>query len=81
MRFYINEAIYNEQGTEKAFCDTDDHGFRYYIPRKIVKVISRRRSDNDLIINNIEILVDIPDWLIKKNGIPIYRMTAMNVAF
>ena len=77
MTFKVIESVYTEYGTPKAFCVHDDYGQLYWIPRSQIKVIERIEKSNDLDVSGL--VVEIPDWLIKKNSIPVFRLTEMTL--
>ena len=72
MLFLTDKDIFEKQGTNNAFLIHDIHGLTYWIPRSQVTIKEEKQSDNPL-IKNITLLIDIPDWIIKKNFIPVFN--------
>lgn len=75
MKFYVIEDTYTKQGTDKAFCDCDEHGRYYWFPRSQVKVLERIEPQSKYDVAHLH--VEIPDWLIRKNLVPVFRLTAL----
>ena len=72
MRFIINRSTYNA-GSEKCIALTNDryiHQGTYYIPRSQITVLDECEDD---------LLIDVKDWVIGANNIPIYDLTEMKL--
>lgn len=77
MKFSVLESTYYNQGTEKAFACTDDRLHRYYIPRSQVKIIERIEPEDKY--GTIKLIIDVPDWIIRNNLIPVFRITELDL--
>ena len=78
MTFLVDEYQYNGQGTAKAFCVHDVYGSRYWIPRSKVKIIDKVQSADDL-TKNATLTINIPNWIIKNNQIPIFNLDELQL--
>lgn len=72
MRFVTTGSMFFKQGTEKAHAVHGAYGRTYYIPRKLVKVIETIPAENEYDIEHH--VVEIPDWIIRKNSIPVFNL-------
>ena len=77
MKFDVMEHIYNNNGTTKAFADYDSFGNFYYIPRSQIKIIDRIEPKTEF--GATHLIIEVPDWIIHNNDIPVFQMTALNV--
>ena len=77
MTFTVEEHVYKAYGTEKAFCASDCYGHVYWFPRSLVKIIRREEHKKPLI--GATLTVDIPDWIIHKNVVPIFKLTELRL--
>ena len=75
MRFKVYESTYNRHGTEKAFVCSDQYGHDYWIPRSQVKVVERIEPKSEYEVP--ELIIDVPNWIIHKNCIPIFTLTEL----
>ena len=72
MKFKIGKNTYN-RGTAKAFVVTDGYNKSYYIPRSQTEVLDEYVQDGFAEL----LLIDIKDWVIRRNDIPVFNMTEM----
>lgn len=77
VRFWTIENTLNEQGSAKAFACHDSHNRVYYIPRKLIDVVERKEPTTKYDVAHV--LVEIPGWLIRKNGLPVFDLTELQV--
>ena len=77
MKFRVMENTYKTYGTAKAFAVSDQYNRYYYIPRSQVKVIEviEPQSKFDM----TQLIIEVPDWIIRKNGIPVFTLTEMDL--
>lgn len=78
MIFRVDKSQYERQGTSKAACIHDVYGARYWIPRSQVKVIDKEKSANPL-VQNVTLTVEIADWIIRKNQIPVFKLEELQL--
>lgn len=77
MKFTIIESTYNKQGTEKAFACSDQYSNTYWIPRSQVKVIEKIEPETEYDMPRL--VIDVPDWIIRRNNIPVFTITEMDL--
>ena len=75
MRFIVIESTYNNQGTAKAFSVSDQYNRTYWIPRSQVKIVERTEPRTKF--DSVHLTIEVPDWIIRKNGIPVFNVTEM----
>lgn len=75
MEFKIRETALRN-GTEKAFMDEDQYHNHYFIPRSLIKIKERIPGQFEC---DTVLLVEIPDWIIRKNCIPIFTLTDLHL--
>lgn len=72
MRFIISKSDYN-RGTDKSITVSNGryiNGGTYYIPRSQITVIDQYEN---------RLLIDVKDWVINANQIPIFDLTEMQL--
>lgn len=74
MRFITRDTMFfnKEAGTAKAHVVHDSYNRTYYIPRSKVRVIETIEPANEFDIERY--IVEIPDWIIRNNFIPVFDM-------
>lgn len=77
MKFNVIETTYKEQGNAKCFIDTDCYGKNYYIPRSQIKVVEREEAKSELGVAHL--VIEVPNWIINKNNIPVFKLTALKL--
>ncbi len=77
MRFWVSESTYNMQGSDKAFACHDSHKRTYYIPRSQVKVLEREEVQTAY--DTVHILIEVPDWIVRKNRLPVFDFAEMDL--
>lgn len=77
MQFLVKEDILAKYGSAKAFCDSDKYGNTHWIPRSMIKIAERIEPNGAH--DRATLVVDIPDWLIRKNGIPVFALTNLQL--
>lgn len=75
MTFRTTDSMFFKQGTEKAHAVHDSKGRTYYIPRKLVKIVEEIEPQSEYDIPHF--IVDIPDWIVRKNGLPIFEISEL----
>ncbi len=75
MRFRVIESTFNMQGTAKAFAVSDSHKRTYFIPRSQIKIVERIEAENEF--DMAHLIIDVPNWIIRNNQIPIFNLTEM----
>ena len=63
------------QGTEKALAVHDHCNKVYYIPRSQIKVVEEIEPANEYDVKHL--IIEVPDWLIRKNSIPTFNITEL----
>ena len=63
------------QGTEKALAVHDHHNRVYYIPRSKITVIEEIEPTNAYDVKHL--IIEVPDWIIRKNNIPVFNITEL----
>ena len=77
MKFYVYEKTYNGQGSEKAFAVHDQFNRTYWIPRSQIKIEEKSEPINEF--DEVVLTVEVADWIIRKNGLPIFKLTEMQL--
>lgn len=77
MKFWVMESAYEKQGSAKAFACHDSRNNVYYIPRSQVKVIEKTEPATEY--DSVYMLIDVADWIVKKNRLPIFDITELQL--
>ena len=77
MRFTVIESTYLNQGSAKAFAVHDAHNRTYYIPRSQVSIIDKQEPQTEYDVAHL--LIEVKDWVIRKNNIPVFNITEMHL--
>ena len=77
MKFIVQESTYIKQGTEKAFAVHDQYNKTYYIPRSQVAVVDTIRPQTKY--DMTKLIIEVPNWIIKRNNIPVFNITEMTL--
>lgn len=77
MLFKVIESTYRSQGTANAFAVTDSNGRTYYIPRSQVNIVERQDPESDYDVAHLTI--DVKDWVINRNRIPVFKITELSL--
>lgn len=76
MTFLVDSYNY-ECGTQKALCIHDVYGSKYWIPRSQIKIIDKKKLNP--LIKNYTLTIFVPDWIIYKNDIPIFKLEELEL--
>ncbi len=76
MTFQMIESAMR-QGSEKALAIHDHLNRTYYIPRSQIKVVEEIEPANGFDAKHI--IIEVPDWLIRKNNIPVFNITELHL--
>lgn len=74
MKFETVGSVFFKQGTKKAYAVHDER-YTYYIPKSQVKVIKKIPAESEYDIDTY--IIEIPDWLVNKNGLPIFKLAEL----
>ena len=77
MRFITTDSMFFKTGTAKAYVVSDERSTHYYIPKSQVKIIETIEPESEFGIERH--IIEIPDWLIRKNGIPVFKLTELEL--
>ena len=76
MRFITTDSTFFKQGTAKAYVVYDGR-HHYYIPKSQVKVIETIPPASEYDIEHH--VLEISDWILRKNNIPIFRLCELEL--
>lgn len=76
MRFLINEHELG-CGSAKALSVSDHNKRTYWIPRSQISVVETIEKENDY--DTTKHIIEVKDWVINKNNIPIFKLTEMQL--
>lgn len=74
MKFWLSGAAWRH-GSEKAIYVTDRYDRGYWIPRKCITIIEEQTNDT----GNVNYIVNIADWVLHKNNVPIFDTNEMQL--
>ena len=76
MTFQMIESAMR-QGSEKALAVHDHRNKTYYIPRSKITVTEEIEPTDAYDVKHI--IIEVPDWLIRKNNIPVFNITELHL--
>lgn len=65
------------QGSEKALAIHDHYNKTYFIPRSQIKVIEEIEPVNEFDVKHI--IIEVPDWILHKNNVPVFNITELHL--